>query len=162
MRVIGYLTSRWKSLGNEKQCEAEMYVKINNIEKLNKSKEAKCVDVEESQVIYQRFWRKNAGNRYSARDKIVKSVVPKLYGMYPLKLGYLLQMIGGCRIVDEGSMIRGDIHMLLVGDPGTGKSQFLLYTLELMPQSIITTGIGSTNAGLTAAASRVIFCNLTV
>ena len=45
--------------------------------------------------------------------------------------------------------------MLMVGDPGTGKSQILRYVSKLVPRSIMTTGIGSTNAGLTVAAIKV-------
>ena len=75
--------------------------------------------------------------------------------MFPLKLAYMLQMVGGCEKFEDGSKIRGDIHMLLVGDPGQGKSQFLQYTLEIFPHTIISTGLGSTSAGLTASASRV-------
>lgn len=74
--------------------------------------------------------------------------------MYVVKLAIMLVLIGGVEMNQGGMKIRGDCHILLVGDPGTGKSQFLRYASKVSPRSILTTGIGSTNAGLTCAAIK--------
>ena len=92
-----------------------------------------------------------------ARNIILNSLCPQLYGMYVVKLAVCLVLTGGVSRQDpNGIRVRGESHLLLVGDPGTGKSQFLKYAQKIIPRSIMTTGIGSTSAGLTATASRVI------
>ncbi|UKK00359.1 DNA replication licensing factor Mcm2 [Theileria orientalis] len=99
------------------------------------------------------------------RDDTVKiltnSVAPSICGLSMIKKGILLQLIGGhlnynseIESDTEASSeknLRGDIHVLLVGDPGCGKSQLLRFVMSLFPNTISTTGRGSTGVGLTAA-----------
>ena len=88
-------------------------------------------------------------------DKMVASVAPSIYGYDEEKLSMILQLFSGVtKHLPDGSRIRGDLHMLLIGDPGTGKSQLLSYIKNVAPRSVYTSGKGSSSAGLTAAAVR--------
>ena len=77
--------------------------------------------------------------------------------MYYLKLALALILAEGVSKTNRsGTRVRGNSHLLLCGDPGTGKSQMLKTASRLAARSVLTTGIGTTAAGLTAAAIKVI------
>ncbi|KAI5167289.1 DNA replication licensing factor MCM3 [Nematocida sp. ERTm5] len=85
-------------------------------------------------------------------DGLVQYIAPSIYGHIPVKKAILLMMIGGQAVhTNTGGKIRGDINVLLVGDPGIAKSQLLRYVLDISPLSVGTTGRGATGVGLTAA-----------
>lgn len=89
-------------------------------------------------------------------DRFVDSLAPSIQGMRVEKEAIALQLFGGVpKVQPDGIHIRGDIHILLIGDPGTGKSQLLRYVAEkIAPRGIYTSGKGATAAGLTAAAVK--------
>ncbi len=87
--------------------------------------------------------------------KVVNSIAPSIHGLREEKTGLALQLFSGVRKeMPDGTITRGDIHILLVGDPGTAKSQLLRYISDLSPRGMYASGKGSTGAGLTAAAVR--------
>ena len=88
-------------------------------------------------------------------DQMVDSVAPAIHGHEDLKEAIVLQMFSGVeKHLPDGSRIRGDIHVLAVGDPGTGKSQILQHIREIAPRAIYSQGKGSSSAGLTASCVK--------
>jgi replicative DNA helicase Mcm len=88
-------------------------------------------------------------------DKMRQSIAPTIYGLDIEKDALVLQLFGGiAKEMPDGTRTRGDIHALLVGDPGTAKSQMLSYMAKLAPRSVYASGKASSAAGLTAAAVR--------
>ena len=88
-------------------------------------------------------------------EQMVASIAPSIYGYDQEKLAMLLQLFSGVtKHLPDESRIRGDMHLLFIGDPGTGKSQLLQYIRYIAPRSVYTSGKGSSSAGLTAAAVR--------
>ena len=89
-------------------------------------------------------------------DNLIKSLFPSIYGNEEIKRGILLQLFGGVgKTTEEGTSLRGDINICIVGDPSTGKSQFLKLVSDFAPtKAIYTSGKASTASGLTAAVVR--------
>lgn len=88
-------------------------------------------------------------------NKIVSSIAPSIFGLEHIKESLALQLFGGVtKDYHDGSRGRGDIHLLLVGDPGTAKSQLLTYMSKLAPRGIFTSGKSTSAAGLTAAVVK--------
>lgn len=84
-------------------------------------------------------------------DRIIKSIAPAILGYPYIKEAIMYQLFEGSRKKMAGVWLRGIIHILLVGDPGVGKSQILQSIKDIAPICLYTTGRGSTAAGLTAA-----------
>jgi replicative DNA helicase Mcm len=87
-------------------------------------------------------------------SKILRSLAPSVYGYEHIKEAIMYLLFGGTAKHFPDITIRGDLNVLLVGDPGTAKSQLLQYVAKIAPRGLYTSGRGTTAAGLTAAVLR--------
>ncbi len=88
-------------------------------------------------------------------EKLVRSIAPGIYGHEDIKGALILQLMGGVRKErSDGTSIKGDIHVLLVGDPGAAKSSLLLFMSKAAPKARYVAGRGASAAGITAAVVK--------
>ncbi|MBX7076199.1 MAG: minichromosome maintenance protein MCM [Methanobacteriaceae archaeon] len=145
VRITGVL----KTFREERSGKFKNYIYVNYIEPLEQEFEELSLSEEDEEKIIE------LSKDPHIYDKIIQSTAPSIRGHRPIKEAIALQLFGGsAKILEDETRLRGDIHILIVGDPGTGKSQILKYVSKLAPRSIYTSGKGTTGAGLTAAAVR--------
>jgi len=88
-------------------------------------------------------------------ERISKSIAPSIFGFNDIKKAIACLLFGGSRKrLPDGLTRRGDINLLLLGDPGTAKSQLLKFVQQVSPIGVYTSGKGSSAAGLTASVTR--------
>lgn len=151
--VVGRLIRRWKPVYRDVRCELELAFLANSLRVVGTSSTCR---MDNRVSTFRKFWEKKHIHHESSlrrRDSFVDSACPQICGRRVVKLALLLTLIGG--VEEEGNeKRRGMPHLLLVGDPGTGKSQFLRFVSKTAPRCVLTTGCGTTSAGLTCSASR--------
>jgi len=146
--VNATLRSQQETQNNSKMPLAELYAEAESIEK----QESDFGDIEVEPHLDR---IQEIANSPETFELLVDSFCATHKGDREVKLGIILQLAGGVRkISGDGSVTRGDPHMLLIGDPGTGKSTLLKYASNIAPRSVWTTGDQSTKAGLTCAAVK--------
>merc|ERR1712226_1706653 len=88
-------------------------------------------------------------------ETVAKSITPSIFGSEDMKKAIACLLFGGSRKrLPDGLTRRGDINVLLLGDPGTAKSQLLKFVEKVSPVGVYTSGKGSSAAGLTASVTR--------
>jgi replicative DNA helicase Mcm len=150
-RVIinGILRSVQRVTYSSKSTLFDIYVECNSIEVAEKEFEEVSIEESDEKEIL------SLSRVSDLYYKISHSIAPTIYGNEEVKEAISLMLFGGiAKAMPDGSHLRGDIHMLLVGDPGIAKSQMLRYVVKLSPRGIYTSGKSSTSAGLTATAVK--------
>jgi DNA replication licensing factor MCM7 len=128
----------------------EMFIEAHFIQKHKTGYNEKAVD---EQALTQKL--NEAASKGGLYENAAKSIAPEIFGHADVKKALLLVLVGSfTKMMKDGMKIRGDIHTLLIGDPGVAKSQLCKQAINIAPRSIYTTGKGSSGAGLTASVIR--------
>jgi replicative DNA helicase Mcm len=127
----------------------DIYMEANHVEPTQQEFEQLTLDQDEIDNIREMAEDENIYQR------IINSIAPSIFGHDRIKEAIALQLFGGVKKTrEDGVKSRGDLHILLIGEPGTGKSQMLKFTGELAPKGRYVVGKSSTGAGLTASVVK--------
>lgn len=147
VKANGVLFIRSQRKGGKDTPVFDIFLRIHSLERQNVPLEEISITEDEELEI------KELANRSDIYDLFSGSIAPSIFGMPRVKESLMLQLFGGvARLNPDGTRNRGDIHILLMGDPGVAKSQLLDYMSKISPRGQFTSGQSASAAGLTAAA----------
>lgn len=150
VRVNGILTTEARRQGNKKKTEFDKVLEAVSVEHEERSYE----EVELSASDVERIVELSRGDPYRA---LLDSLAPGIYGHQEVKEALLMAVFGGVRTTKpDGGWLRGDIHVLLVGDPGVAKSELIFWLQHVAPRCVKTSGKGTTTAGLCVAPDSTV------
>ncbi len=146
--INGILEVKEKYKGNNVKLDFDLQIFANSVEFQQQSISNIDITPEDEKEILQ----------YSTKEDIytelTKFVAPSIYGLETEKEMLVLQQFGGVAIDTDTNHIRGDIHVLFIGDAGTAKSQLLKFTKAISSRSVYCSGKGASAAGLTACVTK--------
>lgn len=149
VNIVGILKTQQETASRGLKTTFHIYAEVNHVEMREKVVEEIEISKEDEEEI------RRLGSEPFICEKIVSSIAPAIYGHEDVKEAIALQLFSGVfRVLSDGTRLRGDSNILLVGDPGTAKSQILQYVARLAPRGVYTSGKGVSGVGLTAAVVR--------
>jgi len=149
VKIVGIVKTTSQALPKAGRLRTlKTYLDANNVVSVSKESAALEVTHEDEEKI------KALSKDPNIYEKLKSSMAPSIHGQEHVKEACLLLLLGGVpkRLPDMN--IRGDLNVLLIGDPATAKSQILQYVARIAPRGLYTSGRGTTAAGLTASVIR--------
>lgn len=149
IRIYGNVKEIPIEANGTKTTQFDLLIDANNVEAMQEDFYNIIISPEDEQEI------KDLSNDPKLYKKLVNSLAPSIYGHDEIKESILLQLVGGIKKYrPDGTSTRGDIHMLLIGDPGAGKTQLIKRTAAVAPKARFVSGKGASGAGLTASVVK--------
>lgn len=149
IKVVGVLKELPKRIKGKLSTRMDMYLEANYIEPSEIEFEELEISEQDERLI------KDLASDPNIYEKLKASIAPGIYGFDEIKEALVLQMFGGNRkVLPDGMIIRGNIHVLLTGDPGVGKTVLLKLVSSIMPRGRYVSGSGVSGAGLTATVVK--------
>ena len=147
--IVGIIKPKSQFQGRRQKSEFDIYLYAHSIdEKIGEDEDIEPTASELMEI-------KELALQEDVAERIRDSISPTIFGMELEKRAIALQQFGGVtKDLPDGTRIRGDIHMLMMGDPGLAKSQLLRSASRIAPRGVMATGKSTSAAGLTAAAVR--------
>ncbi|CAG0925504.1 unnamed protein product, partial [Notodromas monacha] len=149
VQVVGEFRCLPSKQGNVSTGMFRSIILANNVITMSKAADVNITTEEFTKI---RSFAKQNGR--TVFDTLARSLAPSIHGHEYIKKALLCMLLGGTeKILPNGTRLRGDINILLIGDPSVAKSQLLRYVLGTAPRAVATTGRGSSGVGLTAAVT---------
>ncbi|MBI4162522.1 MAG: minichromosome maintenance protein MCM [Candidatus Aenigmarchaeota archaeon] len=149
LRITGVLKELPRRIKGKQTIKMDIYLETNHIETREIEYEDLDITPEDEMQI------RNLANDPDIYEKLKLSIAPGIYGFEEIKEAVALQLFGGvAHYMPDGSRVRGNVHILLCGDPGTGKTVMLKLVSSVVPRGKYVSGSGVSGVGLTASVRK--------
>ena len=149
LTIVGILKEVPKHIKGKLGTNMDMILEANHVETSQVEFEELDITPEDERQI------KELASNPNVYDMLRASIAPGIYGFDDIKDSFVLQLFGGqVHVLPDGSRTRGNIHILVTGDPSVGKTQLLKLVSSVVPRGRYVSGTGASGAGLTATVTK--------